>query len=209
MEGVELVCEISNGNRPYIPKPLRQQIMQSLHCLDHIGWKPSTVRIASEFYWPSLKHDVKRFVQLCNTCKKVKAGSKLTNTGEFKVPGQRFSHVMVDVVGPLPPSYGYRYLLTAICRTTRLLHAMPLKEASASEVSSAFLHGWVAWLGVPSVVSSDNGGSFAANLWKDMMSKLHIDVKYSALYRPQHSVTLNVNKFLRGGKGWLGSTWQA
>ena len=25
----------------------------------------------------------------------------------------------------------------------------------------------------------------SANLWKDMMSKLHIDVKYSALYRPQ------------------------
>ena len=25
----------------------------------------------------------------------------------------------------------------------------------------------------------------------------------------RHSVTLNVNKFLRGGKGWLGSTWQA
>ena len=34
-------------------------------------------------------------------------------------------------------------------------------------------------------MTSDNGGSFVASLWKGMMEKLNIDVKYSALYRPQ------------------------
>ena len=35
------------------------------------------------------------------------------------------------------------------------------------------------------MVTSDNGGSFIAGIWKGMMEKLNIEVKYSALYRPQ------------------------
>ena len=92
---------------------------------------------------------------------------------------------MVDVVGPLPESYGYRFLLTAICRTSRNFQAIPMKEASSQEAARAFLHHWAAIWGLPSLVTSDNGGSFTSNLWKDMLSKLNIDVKYSALYRPQ------------------------
>ena len=132
-----------------------------------------------------MKEDIKKFVKCCPTCNKVKAGKKLVNVGNFEVPEKRFSHIMVDLVGPLPESYGYRFLLTVICRTTRYLHCIPLREASASAAATGFLHGWLAHFGVPAVVSSDQGGSFTAALWKEMMKTLHVDIKYSALYRPQ------------------------
>ena len=86
---------------------------------------------------------------------------------------------------PLPPSYGHRFLLTAVCRTTRFVHAMPLREATSEAAASAFLNQWVQFFGVPSKMSSDNGASFTSNLWKGIMDKLHVEVKYSALYRPQ------------------------
>ena len=185
-DGKSLFCEVSSSQaRPYIPKGAREQIMTSLHCLDHIGIGASTKRIAGEYYWPSIKQDIKNFVKKCNSCMKVKPATKLVNTGKFNVPDKRFSHVMVDIVGPLPDSYGYKFLLTAICRTSRLFHAMPLREASASEVATAFLHHWASLFGIPSEMSSDNGASFIANLWRDMLDKLHVEVKYSALYRPQ------------------------
>ena len=132
-----------------------------------------------------MKHDIKLFVKICDSCNKVKPNRKIVNTGSFNVPDKRFSHVMVDIVGPLPISYGYKYMLTAICRTTRNLHAMPLREASAQEASHAFLHHWVATYGLPGLVTSDNGASFTANLWKGMLDKLNIKVQYSALYRPE------------------------
>ena len=92
---------------------------------------------------------------------------------------------MIDIVGPLPDSYGYKYLLTSICRSTRYLQATPMTEATSSAAASAFLHHWVSIFGVPSQVTSDNGASFLANLWKDMMTRLNIKVQYSASYRPQ------------------------
>ena len=164
---------------------LRHQILESLHSMDHLGQKPLLERIAGEFYWPTMKRDIKRFCQLCIPCKKTKPGKRLSNVGFFKVLDRRFSHVIVDIVGPLPDSYGYKYLLTAVCRTTRYLQAVPIREPSAAEAATAFLHGWLAFFGIPSVVSSDRGGSFTASLWKEMMAKLNIDIKYSAAYRPE------------------------
>ena len=186
MDGKLIICEDSSSSpRPYVPKDLRTQIMTSLHNVDHPGIDSSVRRIAEEFYWPSLKHDVKAFVKKCTSCNRAKSNKKLVNTGEFRVPDRRFSHVMVDIVGPLPDSYGHKYILTAICRTTRFLRCIPLREATSEAAASGFLHQWLSLFGVPSVVTSDNGASFTANLWKDIMSKLHIEVKYSALYRPQ------------------------
>ena len=60
-----------------------------------------------------------------------------------------------------------------------------MKEASSEAAASAFMHGWLGLFGVPSKLTSDNGGSFSANLWKDIMAKLNIEVTYSPLYRPQ------------------------
>ena len=37
----------------------------------------------------------------------------------FTVPDSRFQHVHIDLVGPLPISKGFKYVLTVICRYTR------------------------------------------------------------------------------------------
>ena len=183
---LEIFCEVSSRQaRPYVPVELRPQVISSLHSMDHLGEKATLVRVSSEFYCPSQKKDVETYVKKCNICIKIKSGKKLVNTSSFKVPDRRFSHVMVDIVGPLPASQGYKYLLTCLCRTSRFFQAIPLKEPSSSEAASAFLHHWLALFGVPTQVTSDNGASFVANVWRDMMTKLNIKVSYSALYRPQ------------------------
>ena len=132
---------------------MREQIIRGLH-FDHLGVKSTQKRVANQYYWPSMKTDIKLFVNKCDSCKKVKPGKKVIGMGDFRVPDKRFSHVMVDIVGPLPNSYGYRFLLTAICRSTRNLQAIPLKEASSQEAADAFLHHWAAIWGLPALVTS-------------------------------------------------------
>ena len=46
------------------------------------------------------------------------------------VPGRRFSHIHVDLVGPLPSSGGCTYLFTIIDSTTWWAEAVPLAATS-------------------------------------------------------------------------------
>ena len=83
---------------------LRPQIINGLHSLDHTAVKSTNKRVGKQYYWPTLKKDVETFVKCCVPCEKVKPNKRLTNTGSFEVPDKRFSHVLVDIVGPLPPA---------------------------------------------------------------------------------------------------------
>ena len=46
------------------------------------------------------------------------------------VPSRRFSHVHVDLVGPLPSVRGYTHVFTVVDRLTRWPAAYPIQETS-------------------------------------------------------------------------------
>ncbi|XP_035209503.1 protein NYNRIN-like [Stegodyphus dumicola] len=80
----------------------------------------------------------------------------------------------IDIVGPLPPSDGYRYLLTCIDRFTRWLEAFPIQDISADSVARQFITGWIARFGVPSVVTTDQGQQFQSHFFASLTSMLGI-----------------------------------
>ena len=182
----KLLCEMSMDKpRPFLPKPLRNFVMKNLH-FAHNGVKESVRSMSSRYYWQDLRSDVTVFVQTCHGCQSQKSSKiRPPHYGEFKVPDQRFSHCHVDIVGPLPESEGFKYLLTIIDRTTRHLSALPVKEPSAKECSQAFLLHYVAQYGLPSACTSDQGRNFVSNLFQEMQKNLGIDVNHTPIYWPQ------------------------
>ena len=181
-----LLCEMCQSvPRPFLPKNLRSFVTKQMH-FAHDGIKESVRKISSHYYWTEMKKDITNFVQTCHGCQEAKPSRvKPPNFGYFEVPDQRFSHCHIDVVGPMPESEGYRYLLTIMDRTTRHLSALPMKEPSAKTCSQAFLLHYVALYGIPSACTSDQGKNFISSLFQEMQSGLGIQINHTPIYWPQ------------------------
>lgn len=91
--------------------------------------------------------DVNCWAKKCLTCQRAKVKGHTRATFQpFLPPDRRFDHVHLDIVSPLLPSRGFRYLLTCADRYTRSPEAIPLAEVTAETVVHAFVEVWVARL---------------------------------------------------------------
>ena len=185
--GVKLFCEVSDPHnpRPLVPQVHRDLVINLLHHADHPGQKETLRRVSSEYYWPKLRKNVHDFVKTCKPCNLAKQSTTVNpGTGDFPVPDQRFSFIHLDIVGPLPPSQGYKYMLTIYDRCSRWTEAYPLVRDSSEEVCRGFME-WVARYGLPSVALSDNGNALVANLFQDVLKNFGVEVRFSPAYHPQ------------------------
>ncbi|GFT07396.1 transposon Tf2-8 polyprotein [Trichonephila clavipes] len=114
----EIMCDLSTGTaRPYIPKQHRQDVFSAMHNLSHPGIRRSVHLMKQRFVWPSISSDVAKWARHCLACQKSKIHRHTTSPlSSFQEPSQRFDHVHLDLIGPLPPSNGYTYCLTMIDR---------------------------------------------------------------------------------------------
>ena len=90
----------------------------------------------------------------------------------------------MDLVGPLPPSDGYSYVLTCVDWFTRWPEAVPIADINAETVAREFITTWVACFGTPSTVTTDRGRQFEFNLWHSFTQLLGTRHLRTTAYHP-------------------------
>jgi hypothetical protein len=132
---LSLLGDAATGTfRPLVPTQLRRQVFDSLHGAAHPGMRATRRLISSRYVWPGLAKDVTAWARACLHCQRAKVHRHVHVLPQhIPVPTRRFSHIHVDLVGPLPASEGYTYLFTIMDRTTRYPEAVPLKAVTTKD----------------------------------------------------------------------------
>ena len=182
-----VLCNVCSGSlQPLVPFSLRHQLYLSLHRLSHPGVRASWRLLSSKFVWPGLSKDVGLWTRSCLRCQQSKIQSHVKSpVPSIHVPGQRFSHMHLDLVGPLPACQGFSYLLSMIDRTSKWPEADPLSSITAESCAQAFISAWVSRFGVPSLLTSDRGAQFTSSVWSEVCSILNILRIKTTSFHPQ------------------------
>jgi hypothetical protein len=183
----EVLGDVSTGVfRPLLPARFRVAAVLSLHNIHHPGVRASRRLVCASFCWPRMGIFVSALVRNCLQCQRAKIHRHVTlQAAHIPVPVRRFSHLHVDLVGPLPRSSGFSYLFTMVDRTTRWPEAVPLASTTAADCAAALLQGWIQRFGVPGIITSDRGPQFTSSLWAALCSLLSIKHTQTTAYHPQ------------------------
>uniref|UniRef100_A0A5S6Q5H5 RNA-directed DNA polymerase n=1 Tax=Trichuris muris TaxID=70415 RepID=A0A5S6Q5H5_TRIMR len=194
--------------RVYVPATLRPAVFRATHGLSHPGVRATKRLMLARYVWPGIQRDVAQWTRHCLHCQQAKVQRHTRSAPkDFPLPHSRFEHVHIDIVGPLPSSDGYRYLITAVDRFTRWPEAWPARDSSARTVAEIFFANWIARFGVPCQVTTDRGRQFESHLWATLSKLLGTEHAPTSAYHPQANGL--VERFHRQLKAALVARMQA
>jgi cleavage and polyadenylation specificity factor subunit 1 len=143
--------------------------------------------ISARYVRKGMGADIASFCRDCQRCARGKVTTTVhTQVQPIQLPVKRFSHVHIDIVGPLPASPGgCTHLLTMVDMSMRWAEAVPLINTSTASCAAAFFNSWVSRFGVPAVLTSDRGVQFSSAVWGELCTTLGISHRLTTAYHPQ------------------------
>ncbi len=182
-----LAGDVSTDNFcPIVPLKFRKTIFDYFHNVAHPGRLASRRINSSRFVWRGLSSDITAWTHRCLACQRGKIHCHTCLAPQpIPIPQQRYSHLHVDLVGPLQYSNNFNYIFTIIDRTFKWMKAIPLSETSAAACAKALTFTWISRFGVPETITSDCGPQFTSNLWLQLCEMLNNTHKQTTAYRPE------------------------
>jgi len=162
-----------------VPEKLRQRVLSMAHDTllgGHRGVAKTQDRVTSEFYWPGIHDDIRRYCWSCDVCQRnvFKGSVGRAHLGQMPLVETPYSTICVDLVGPLsPPSEGHRFISTVINLCTRFPDAVPLKDIDTSTVAEALI-GIFSRVGITRKIHSDRGSQFTSEMMSEVSRLLSI-----------------------------------
>lgn len=163
----------------------RAEILSRLHSLSHDSADNLYKRVWNEgLVWPSLRVDCNNLVGSCEACMKCSISKQGFHPQTSLKASLPMDHVVIDLVGPLPPSENHRYVLVCIDVFTRFIFLKGLIEKTAKNTAYA-LFDIFCLFGLPKVVSSDNGPEFSNQVVGNLLEICDSKQRFSSPYHPQ------------------------
>ncbi|XP_065921901.1 uncharacterized protein [Magallana gigas] len=173
-----------------VPDKFRNQVMKLAHdslLAGHLGTQRTLARVTSEFWWPGIQSDVRRFCQSCDICQRTVHKGKIKKVPLERMPlkDEPFQRVAVDLVGPLSPitDKGNRYILTLVDYATRYPEAIALPSIETERIAEALLE-MFSRIGIPREMLTDMGAQFTSALMSEVSRLISLSQRTTTPYHP-------------------------
>ncbi|KAJ4745598.1 polyprotein [Rhynchospora pubera] len=169
----------------------RDKLLHEFHNSNLGGHSGSLVtykRMEAIFYWPSMKSHIMEHIRKCEVCHLTKP-EHVPSPGLLQplpIPPEAWNSIGMDFVTGLPKSEGKEVLLVIVDRLTKYGHFIPLAHPyTAASVAQAFLDNVYKLHGLPVSIVSDRDPIFTSQFWRELMTKLGVQLNLSTSYHPQ------------------------
>lgn len=189
LDGRLMQRTVGASPRTYVPPHERQNIIDALHGSStngHLGIT-GTYRWASiAYFWPGQFEDIRQAIQSCDACQRFqKRDSTRYRHHRIPPPPSIFLVVGMDLVGPLPLSYGKQYVLNLIDYTSSWVESIALSNIQGQTIRKEVERCWFRRYGYPQVIITDNGSSLAQGAFRLECDMQGIKIAAAAAYHPQ------------------------
>ena len=153
----------------------------------HRNFSVTLALLVQLVYWPTMKTDVKRWVDDCLTC--IRFRKRPTKQEQVAVKPTNYhpwEEVMIDCEGASQPpdAHGNQYTLTYYCCLCHGVLLEPMLNLSAREVRRAFARCIFRSGTIPKMLRSDRGPEFANSLMQEYVAVVGIRHRFGAPWRP-------------------------
>ena len=184
--------------RVCIPTSLRSKLLSYVHTnllSSHAGVVHTYDKLCKFVWWPRLVQDVIQQVNQCPVCARVKPKTQTSSLQPTMVPSYPWQVISVDIVGPLPvTTRGNQYLLTITDIFSKYGEAIPLRDATTTNISDAIIEHIICRHGLPEVMVSDRGGPFISDLARSIYKHLSIRRITTSSFHPQSNIVERFHK---------------
>lgn len=137
---------------------LRLQLIAKLHNESHVGCDRTLQLVSLSYFWPTLRHDVERFVKRCVTCQKSRG--QASNAGLYvplPISTQPWTYINMDFVMGLPCiQQGFDSIFVVVDHFSKMVHFIPCKPTTNTvQVAILFFREVYRLHGLPCFIVSD------------------------------------------------------
>src|SRR5690606_24984041 len=179
----------------YVPadEDLQCKILRSCHehpAAGHPGRAATYEIVTRDYWWPSMRQTIARFIRNCDTCSRIKP-VRHAPYGYLKplsVPQRRWDSVSMDFIVGLPESNSAKYtsILVVVDRLSKMAHFIPdPTKVKAKDVARLFLNNVFRLHGFPSYIVSDRGSNIVGKFSKALCKLVGIQQQSSTAFHPQ------------------------
>jgi len=173
-----------------VPEQCRRQVLLTTHeslFAGHFSNRKTEMLIRTQFFWPGMSAQIKRFVQSCAVCQTHSMSRPApAPLGRIPIITEPFSRVSMDLIGPFVPctDEGHRYILSIIDVASGYPECVPLKNIDSISVAEALIS-FFSKFGIPREILSDQGRQFISKLLDEVHRILDIRPVFSSAYHSQ------------------------